>query len=234
MLGDKLVLTCHGFVMRWSSLIGLLAALLVSTEVRAAGPLDLTVEYSADAIVGMGDQARPGKVWRTPKALRLESQENGRPQTVIVRVDRSLAVLLVPEMRLAIETDLSGLSLTQALLGGSDRIKSTSMGPETVEGTRATRWWVETSDPKAGWFRGFIWSTDRGVVMKIEGEGEHRGRRGLVHLLFRNVRVGPQDIALFEPPTDFRRLPVSDAMLDSVLKGMEQLERMRGGTPPRQ
>ena len=73
-----------------------------------------------------------------------------------------------------------------------------------------------------------------GVVMKIEGEGEHRGRRGLVHLLFRNVRVGPQDIALFEPPTDFRRLPVSDAMLDSVLKGMEQLERMRGGTPPRQ
>lgn len=216
--------------MRWSSLL-LVALFLVSPEVQAAGPLDLTVEYSADAVVGTGDPARPGKLWRTPKALRLETEENGRPQTVIVRVDRNLAVLLVPAMRLAIETDLSGLSLTQALLGSSDRLKSTSMGPDTVEGTRTTRWRVETSDPKAGWFRGFVWSTDRGVVMKVEGEGEHRGRRGYVHLLFRNVRIGPQDVALFEPPADFRRLPVSDTMLDSVLKGMEQLERMRGGAP---
>ena len=234
MLDDKVGLTCHGSIMRWSSLIALFVTLLVSPGARAAGPLDLKVEYSADAVVGTGDQTRPGKLWRTPRALRLETQEGNRPQTVIVQVERSVAVLLMPEMRLAIETDLSGLSLTQALLGGSDRLKSTSMGPDTVEGTRTTRWRIETSDPKAGWFRGFVWSTERGVVMKIEGEGENRGRRGLVNLLFRNVKVGPQDAALFEPPADFRRLPVSDAMLESVLKGMEQLERMRGGAPSRQ
>jgi hypothetical protein len=231
MLGDKVRLTCHGFVMRWPILLVLIAALFSPPAARAAGPLDLSVEYSADVLVGTGDQARPGKLWRTPKALRLETTESGKAQTVIVRVDRSTALLLVPEMRMAIETDLSGLSLTQALLGASDHLKATSMGPETIEGTRTTRWRVETSDPKAGWFRGFVWSTDRGVVMKIEGEGEHRGRRGYVHLLFRNVKIGTQDVALFEPPADFRRLPVSDAMLDSLLKGMEQLERMRSGTP---
>ncbi|MBM3537284.1 MAG: hypothetical protein FJX55_05565 [Alphaproteobacteria bacterium] len=217
--------------MRRPSLIVVLAALLVSAAAEAAGPLDLVVEYSADAVIGTGEQARPGKLWRTPMALRLETQENGRPQTVIVRVDRNLALLLVPEMRLAIETDLSGLSLTQALLGSSDRLKSTSLGPDTVEGTRTTRWRVETSDPKAGWFRGFVWSTDRGVVMKIEGEGEHRNKRGYVHLLFRNVKIAPQDGGLFEPPGDYRRLPVSDTMLDSLLRGIEQLDRMRGGAP---
>lgn len=217
--------------MRRPSLIVVLAALLVSAAAEAAGPLDLVVEYSADAVIGTREQARPGKLWRTPMALRLETQENGRPQTVIVRVDRNLALLLVPEMRLAIETDLSGLSLTQALLGSSDRLKSTSLGPDTVEGTRTTRWRVETSDPKAGWFRGFVWSTDRGVVMKIEGEGEHRNKRGYVHLLFRNVKIAPQDGGLFEPPGDYRRLPVSDTMLDSLLRGIEQLDRMRGGAP---
>lgn len=217
--------------MRRPSLIVVLAALLVSAAAEAAGPLDLVVEYSADAVIGTGEQARPGKLWRTPMALRLETQENGRPQTVIVRVDRNLALLLVPEMRLAIETDLSGLSLTQALLGSSDRLKSTSLGPDTVEGTRTTRWRVETSDPKAGWFRGFVWSTDRGVVMKIEGEGEHRNKRGYVHLLFRNVKIAPQDGGLFEPPGDYRRLPVSDTMLNSLLRGIEQLDRMRGGAP---
>jgi hypothetical protein len=217
--------------MRWPIPFVIIASLFVASAAQAAGPLDLSVEYSADVLVGTGDQARPGKLWRTPQALRLETTEGGRPQTVIVRVDRNVALMLVPEMRMAIETDLSGLSLTQALLGSGDKLKTTRLGPETVEGTRTTRWQVETADPKAGWFRGFVWSTERGVVMKIEGEGEHRGRRGYVHLLFRNVKIGTQDAALFEPPADFRRLPVSDTMLDSVLRGMEQLERMRGGTP---
>lgn len=208
-------------------------ALSVCGAAQAAGPLDLKVDYSADVLVGTGEQARPGKVWRTPKALRLETSENGQPQTIIVRVDRNVAVLLVPMMKLAIETDLSGLALTQALLGSSDRLKSTNMGPETIEGTRTTRWRVETTpDPKAGWFRGFVWATEPGVVMKIEGEGEHRAKRGYVHMVFRNIKTGPQDASLFEPPADFRKLPVTDAMLDAVLKGMEQMERLRSGAPP--
>lgn len=217
--------------MRWPILLLLIATLCGTLAARAAGPLELSVEYSADVVVGQGEQARPGKLWRTPKALRLETTEGGRAQTVIVRIDRNIALLLVPEMRMAVETDLAGLSLSQALFGANDRLKSKSMGPDTIEGTRTTRWQVETSDPKAGWFRGFVWSTDRGVVMKIEGEGEHRGKRGYVHLLFRNVKIGTQDVALFEPPAEFRRMPVSSEMLDSVMRGMEQLERMRGGAP---
>lgn len=197
----------------------------------ASGPLDLKVEYSADALVGSGDSARPGKLWRTPQAVRLETLENGRAQTVIVRVDQSLAWLLLPEVRLAIETDLSGLALTQALFGRSESFKFTSLGPDTVEGTRATRWRVESADPKAGWFRGFVWSRSDGVVMKVEGEGEHRGRRGYVHLLFRNIRVGTQEASLFAPPPEFRRLPVSETMIDTMLKGLEQMQRLRGGSP---
>lgn len=218
--------------MTWIGRIVLLIAFAVGAAAEAAGPLDLKVEYSADVLVGTGENTRPGKLWRTPKAVRLETSESGQPQTVIVRVDRSSAVLLVPMMKLAIETDLSGLALTQALLEASDKLKSTNLGPDTIEGTRTTRWRVETvPDPRAGWFRGFVWATDRGVVMKIEGEGEHRAKRGYVHLLFRNVKVGPQDAMLFEAPADFRTLPVTDAMLDALLKGMEQMDRLRGGAP---
>jgi hypothetical protein len=203
----------------------------------ASGPLDLKVEYSADALVGSGDAARPGKLWRTPNSVRLETLENGRPQTVIVRVDRSIAWLLIPDMRLAVETELSGLALTQALFGRSDSFKFSALGPDTVEGTRTTRWQIETADPPragnpgAGWFRGLVWTRADGVVMKIEGEGEHRSRRGYVHLLFRNVRVGRQESALFVPPAEFRRLPVSETMIDTLLKGLEQMQRLRSGAP---
>jgi hypothetical protein len=163
--------------------------------------------------------------------------ENGRPQTVIVRLDQSIAWLLIPEMRLAIETELSGLALTQALFGHSQNFKFSALGPDTVDGTRTTRWQIETADPPragnpgAGWFRGLVWTRADGVVMRIEGEGEHRGRRGYVHLLFRNVRVGRQEAALFTPPAEFRRLPVSETMIDTLLKGLEQMQRLRGGAP---
>lgn len=212
-------------------LFGVATALGLAGGASAAGPLDLKVEYSADALVGTGDNARPGKLWRTPQSVRLETVENGRQQTVIVRLDQSLAWLLLPEARLAVETDLSGLALTQALFGRTEGFKFTSLGPDTVEGARTTRWRIETADPTAGWFRGFVWSRADGVVMKIEGEGEHRGRRGYVHLLFRNVRVGAQDAGLFTPPAGFRRLAVSETMIDALLKGLEQIQRLRGGAP---
>lgn len=212
-------------------LLAAIAGLGLAGQALAAGPLDLKVEYSADALVGTGDKARPGKLWRTPQAVRLETVESGRPQTVIVRLEEGLAWLLLPEVRLAIETDLSGLALTQALFGRSEGFKFTSLGPDTIEGARTTRWRVETADPKAGWFRGFVWSRADGVVMKIEGEGEHRSRRGYVHLLFRNVKVAAQDAALFAPPAEFRRLPVSEAMIDTLLRGLEHMQRLRSGAP---
>lgn len=213
------------------SLALLMALLLGIVPVEAAGPLDLKVEYSADALVGSGDNARPGKLWRTPTSVRLETLENSRPQTVIVRLDQNLAWLLLPDVRLAIETDLGGLALTQALFGRSENFQFTSLGPDTIDGQRTTRWRVETADPKAGWFRGFVWSRADGVVMKIEGEGEHRGRRGYVHILFRNVKVASQNASLFEPPAEFRRLPVSEAMVEALLKGLEQMQRLRSGAP---
>lgn len=237
--GDRLV---YGVRMLRRSVLAFLSggAIVIAglvTAASATGPLDLKVEYSADAMVGSGDTARPGKLWRTPQAVRLETLENGRPQTVIMRVDQGVAWLLIPDMRLAVETEMSGLALTQALFGRSEHFKYSALGPDTVEGTRTTRWRVETADPPrpnnpgVGWFRGFAWTRADGVVMKIEGEGEHRGRRGYVHLLFRNIRVGSQDAALFVPPAEYRRLAVSEAMIDTLLKGLEQMQRLRGGAP---
>jgi hypothetical protein len=83
MLSDKAVLTCHGCIMRGSSFIVLLAAFLVSGEARAAGPLDLVVEYSADTVVGTGEQARPGKL--DP------ASSGGRPRRCVWRRRRTAA-----------------------------------------------------------------------------------------------------------------------------------------------
>src|SRR3954469_1573528 len=160
----------------------LACALVVAVLVpaRAAGPnlLDLKTAYTAESLIGSGANAQSGRLWRTPTALRHELADGGWPQTVIVRFDRNAAWLLVPQLKTAFETDLAGLSQFSALAEAGDKLNPVAVGTETLEGLRATKYRVAVDDAKAGSFNGFVWRTAQGVVLKIEGEGEHQGRRG--------------------------------------------------------
>ena len=70
----------------------LMAALLAGlTGAATAGPLDLKVPYTADSVIGRGENLRAGKLWRTPNAMRHEWIERGVKQNVIVRFDRNPA-----------------------------------------------------------------------------------------------------------------------------------------------
>jgi hypothetical protein len=201
---------------------------------RAAGPnlLDLKTAYTAESVIGSGTNTQSGRLWRTPTALRHELAEGGWPQTVIVRFDRNTAWLLVPQLKTAFETDLAGLSQFSALAEVGDRLNPVAVGTETLAGLRATKYRVAVDDAKAGSFNGFVWRTAQGVVLKIEGEGEHQGRRGTVHLAFHNVQMGPQDPTLFEPSADYRRVAVSESQIATVLNGLSQMQRFRGGGTP--
>jgi hypothetical protein len=211
-------------------LVGILSVAVYAASAWAAvNLLDLKVEYSAESVAGSGANPQVGRLWRTPTALRHESADNGRAQTFIVRFDRNAAWLLVPELKLALETDLTGLSQLSGLPNAAEKLNPVEVGPETVDGMRATKFSITADDPKAGWFRGFVWRTGQGVVLKIDGEGEHQGRRGVVHLQFRNVRIGPQDPSLFDPPADYKRMAVSEAQIETILKGVDQMQRLRGG-----
>lgn len=214
------------------SRIALVLALLwplAAAPAQAAGPFDLQVSYSADSEVGAGDRARAGKLWRTPQMVRHETIENGRQEIVIARLDRQIAWILAPTLNVALETEISGLGQLNSLLSGGDKVKQTPVGQETVNGQATTKYRVETAGVADGRFSGFIWSTAQGVVVKIDGEGEYGGRKGPVQLSFRNIRIGPQESSLFEPPANYNRLKVSGAQIETVLRGMEQLQRLRGG-----
>jgi hypothetical protein len=217
-------------IVRRFFLVGILSVAIFSASAGAAiNLLDLKVEYSAESVAGSGPNPQTGRLWRTPTALRYESTDSTRAQTFIVRFDRNTAWMLVPELKLVLETDLAALSQFSGLPSAGEKLNPVEVGPETIDGMRTTKYRVSADDPKAGWFRGFVWRTTQGVVLKIDGEGEHQGRLGILRLQFRNVRIGPQDPGLFEPPADFKRMPVSEAQIDTVLKGVEQMQRLRGG-----
>jgi hypothetical protein len=203
-----------------------------------ANVLDLKTEYSAASAIQTPKGVQRGRVWRTPTALRHEMPEE-RANTVIARLDRKLAWVLVPEQKLAIELSLENFGLPTELLTGAG-VKQTPVGQETIAGMRTTKVHVERAAGQNGngRFNGDVWTTAEGIIMKIVGNGENQGRAGTVNVSFSDVKVGRQDPALFELPADYRRLALKGVDFESLMAGIEQFKalgapKQKSGSTPR-
>ena len=201
------------------------AALLgCSWSARAATStniLQLRVEYTATSLIGTDERTAPGRLWRTRSALRHEGKQHGRALTVIARLDRNLGWLVMAEPRVAIETDLSALDLPLDVLNGGGGVRQIREGRERVNGLDTMRIRVERNTVSGSRFAGHVWATDQGVIGRLAGEGESRGRRGRTLMNFRDVQIGPLDPGLFEAPRGVQIVRVEGGELAALLEGME-------------
>jgi hypothetical protein len=193
----------------------------------------LKVDYTASSVLGAAEDAPRGRLWRSGRALRHEGGAGGRGQTLIMRLDRNIGWLALPDLGMAIETDLSALDLPlQALDGnGGGGVIQIREGRERVNGLETTRVWVERSAGSGSGFSGRVWVSDQGVIARIDGEGETRGRRGRTRIDFRDVRIGPVDAALFEPPAGLRIVKLRGADAAAMIESLEAMRRLGRRTP---
>lgn len=204
-----------------------------AVPVATANVLDLKTEYSATSTIQTPKGPQHGRVWRTPTALRHEMTGGSRGSTVIARLDRKVAWLLVPEQKLAIELGLENFGLPAELLTGAG-LKQTPVGQETIAGQRTTKVLVERAPgPNGnGSFSGHVWTTAQGIVMRIVGSGANQGRSGNVNIGFSDVKVGQQNPSLFELPAGYRRLALVGLDFESLMAGLEQFKAL-GSLKPR-
>ncbi len=201
------------------------AALLGSSwAARAAASrsiLQLRVEYAATSLIGTDERTMPGRLWRTRSALRHEGKLHSRSLTVIARLDRNLCWLVMADPRFAIETDLSALDLPLDVLNGGGDMRRIREGRERANGLDTMRIRVERNAGTGSRFTGHVWVTDQGVIVRLAGEGESRGRRGRTLMNFRDVQIGPLDPGLFEAPRGVQLVQVKGGNLATLLEGME-------------
>lgn len=201
------------------------AALLGSSWATLAAAsrsiLQLRVEYTATSLIGTDERNLPGRLWRTRSALRHEGKQHGRSLTVIARLDRNLCWLVMAGSPFAIETDLSALDLPLDVLNGGGDMRQMREGRERVNGLDTMRVRVERNAGSGSSFTGHIWVTDQGVIARLAGEGESRGRRGRTLMNFRDVQIGPLDPGLFEAPRGVQLVAVNGGDLTTLLEGME-------------
>jgi hypothetical protein len=219
--------------------IALAAGIWSIAPATAANVLDLRTEYSAASAIQTPKGVQRGRIWRTPTALRHELTGESAGHTVIARLDRKLAWLLVPEQKLAIEIGLENFGLPAELLTGNG-IKQTPVGQETIGGLRTTKVHVERAlgQNGNGRFDGHVWTTTDGIIMKIVGSGANQNRSGNVNMNFSDVKVGRQDPSLFELPAGYRRLALVGVDFESLMAGLEQFKTLsmpkpKSGAAPR-
>jgi hypothetical protein len=182
--------------------------------------LQLQVEYTATSLVATAERPMTGRLWRASAALRHEGRQHGRSLTVIARLDRNICWLVMAESSFSIQTDLSALDLPLEVLKGGGDMRQIPEGRERVNGLDTTRVRVERSASSGTSFTGHIWATDQGVIARLAGEGESRGRRGRTLINFRDVQIGPLDPGLFEAPHGVQFVEVKGADLATLLEDM--------------
>ena len=183
--------------------------------------LQLRVEYTATSLIGTNERTTSGRLYRRHLALRHEGKQHGRSLTVIARLDRNICWLVLAEPRIAIETDLSGLDLPLDVLNGGGDMRQIREGRERVNGLYTMRVRVERNARSGTSFTGHIWVTDQGVIGRLAGEGESRGRRGRTLMNFRDVQIGSLDPGLFEAPRGVQLVRVKGGELAALLEGTE-------------
>src|SRR5688500_18062968 len=200
------------------ALVGFSWPTLAATRTNS---LQLRVDYTATSLIGTDERPTLGRLWRTRSALRHEGKQHGRALTVIARLDRNLGWLVVDEPRFAIETDLSALDLPIDVLHGGDGMLQIREGRERVNGLDTMRIRVERNAGSGSRFAGHVWATDQGVIARLVGEGESRGRRGRTLMNFRDVQIGSLDPRLFESPRGVHIVQVKGGDVATLLQGME-------------
>jgi hypothetical protein len=202
----KTGMVLRGFAMKkLSACLLLLVALALPVAARAQMLGDARVAFSADRTLTIDDRTYSGKLYSKPGFQRHEQDLGGMNQVILLRRDDSHGWLVLPSARSYVE-----FFFRQATAELSDPgLEKTPVGKETIAGQKTTKYRIEHTARDGTAVDGYIWTTDQGILVKAEGEytPAKGGKPTSVRLLLSNIRVAPQDQALFEPPQNFVKLP---------------------------
>ena len=184
----------------------LLAAALAGARPASAQQMlgDTRVPYSADRTVVTGGKTYVGRVYAAPGEQRHEQNVNGLPLVAILRADKKVAWLELPDLHV-----FTDFSFPAAITDYADQKQlGAPVGTETIAGLPAQKYRVEHQGTDGSQVFGYAWITEDGIVLKLDGSFvQPSGRETKASYELSNVHRAPQPPALFDLPPHMSRLP---------------------------
>jgi hypothetical protein len=210
----------------------LLAVFLPWPALSADAPrLEMNVEYSATRIIEAGQERMEQRYYqRAAMVHRMETEMHGQQSIIIMRGDRDLLWTVMPQQRMVMEMriDPNATDPMNVEIPDPDTWVMERLGRESVNGIPATKYRVATDEGAKTRMRGHMWISDHGIPVRTDLETG--GDRILMEL--RDLVVGPQPAALFEPPADYQRHAIGagfDGGAGGMLGGIGGMQGTPGG-----
>lgn len=186
---------------------GFAAAMVLSAAsagtVCAAGLAEPKAEYSADQVSGSEDRTVKSRVYHAPGKQRTDMEEGGGKQFIIMRADRKLLWIVMPEQKMYMEKSLEeGKKERRDLTDCSFTQKAA--GKETVNGVDAAKSEIEVSCPDKSEYSGTMWTSKEGIMVKVDALAKDKGSKGRFRMELKNLKIGKQDPKLFEVPPGYQ------------------------------
>lgn len=169
------------------------------------------VEYSADSSMETAQGAMKGRVYSAPGKERREMNQGGQKMITILRQDKKVVWMLMPEQKMYMEMSTENKSHRPENISDY-KIEQTVVGPETVNGVSATKSKVVMTDSKGHKMGGFMWTTSDKIVVRTDVIAMDKGSKMRMKNDLTNLKVGKQDPALFEIPAGYSRMDMGSMM----------------------
>lgn len=176
----------------------LLALLVLPNASSAAGIEEPKVEYSADSYFESEGMSMKSRVYLSPGKERRELED----MVMIVRRDKKVIWQLMPEMKKYMENPIGKAEKSADDLS-EYKVEQTVIGPDTIEGMKTTKYKVVMTDKSGDRYTGLMWATKDGIMVKLDAEGKHGGRKMKMKNYLRNIKIAKQDPKLFEIPAGY-------------------------------
>lgn len=159
-------------------------------------------DFSADVVHTVGKKVTNEKVYSSEKAIRVEKEEKGKKNISILRLDRKAVLVLMPEQKTYMDMGSLGaasMELTNSVAGA--KTERESLGSEQVGPYHCEKYRVKTTLEGQA-YTGLEWD-----AKELDGFPVKQGdEKGSWSKEYQNVKLGPQDPALFEIPPDYKKI----------------------------
>ncbi|MEI8175992.1 MAG: hypothetical protein WCG78_03910 [Candidatus Omnitrophota bacterium] len=158
------------------------------------------LEFSADMVCASREGNFSGKICVAENKVRSEMMG----MVSIVRLDKKVTWVMMPGQKMYMEQPISPMMVAGASEKMPGEIERKFLGNETIDGRNAAKYRIEA---ETGGVQQAIlqWSdTATSVPLKVSAED------GSWSVEYKNLKVGPQDAAVFELPEGYSKFAMPD------------------------
>lgn len=165
-------------------------------------------EYSGVRQVVMAEGSFTQTVHHSHGKERSEMQMEGMSMISIIRPDKKLAWQLMPMQKMYMEMDFASANKMSGK--APDDVTIEKIGSDMLDGMSTIKYKILMKDKSAG---GFIWLSPENIPVKMDFLSKEGKDKNRITMTLKNLKVEPQEAALFELPAGYQPMPSMGNMM---------------------